>query len=209
MHFHLKFSMMIVLTLQHLMASLSVGLGSNLSNLRFWSIHKICTPLRIASRCRRLDIQTTYQERCNFPEVFWRSHRDRRTRTRQRGLEWFLNAPLPGRLPIIDRFSKKHPVIVPFKSTADVLPIKKQVKTFTPAAIRQVTLWQSGQDAWMWMFLSTWVPYGTYRRTGPLKVSVYHTTAWYGVVYERSTNEHDACLFWHDIGEELEASHEM
>ena len=27
-----------------------------------------------------------------------------------------------------------------FEITADVLPIKKQVKTFTPAAIRQVTL---------------------------------------------------------------------
>lgn len=32
------------------------------------------------------------------------------------------------------------------KSTADVLPIKKQVKTFTPAAIKQVTLRLSSQD---------------------------------------------------------------
>jgi len=92
---------------EHVMGSLLVDSDSNLSNLRFWSIHKICIPLHMAVRCKRLNRDTTYQERCNFRVVFWHLYHGQRSKIHQRGSEWFLNAPLPDRLPIIILISKR------------------------------------------------------------------------------------------------------
>ena len=85
-------------SLDHLMSSLLIGTDSNLSNLCFWSIHKIYIPLSIAVRCKRLDRYTTYRERCNFREDLRNLYHGQRSKTHQRGSEWFLNAPPPDRL---------------------------------------------------------------------------------------------------------------